>query len=138
MMFCIVLLCLVAGLNSRRLEQDGDHVPLSNSRNGLGVEGLWEGKFSLSIRRIDSKTLSLDVTVANTISCTVTEKDGKFVSGGCGGSELLSPCDEELERRVYSMLGNITGLRREGDTLVLESNEDKEIFNPAPQPNPGN
>ena len=136
MKLCIVLLCLVAGLNSRQLEQDGDHVPLANSRQGAYVEGLWGGKFLLRIERIDDKTLRLVAWVVNSIVVTVTEEDGKFVSGEVVVKTKVDPAPEkkELENRVVSMLGNITGLRgEEGNTLVLESNGDKEIFDHVPE-----
>ena len=119
----------------------GDLPPLETMNRstppGEGIEGKWQGQFSLSIMRQDDKTFRLGARVANSIGCTVTETDGKFVSSGIRSTLMLpSEEDRELEQRVQSMLGNITGLRREGDTLVLESNEEKEIFNPAPPPNP--
>ena len=114
-----------------------EFLPLANSRNGEGVEGQWQGLFSLSIERIDGKTLRLNAVVVNSIWVTVTEEDGKFVSGEVWSTFVAqSPEEQKLEMRVLKMLGNITGLRREGDTLKLESFRDTEIFIPAPQQNP--
>ena len=83
MILCIVLLCLVAGLNSRELEQDGDHVSLANSRAelGPGIEGQWHwfGDFFLNVART-GKHLDLRAKIL-IASYSVREDEGNFING---------------------------------------------------------
>merc|ERR1711872_1177070 len=59
--------------------------------------------------------------------------EGDWVSSGVGSTMMMPPPElQELEEDVKAMLEGVTGLKRDGDTLVLEGNGKTEVFNAAP------
>jgi len=100
----------------------------ASSGPGVGVEGDWEGRFKLNVEKVGEGSWRLCAKVGNSINCTVTEKDGKMVSGPIMSTKMMPPPHlQQLEQEVTSILEKLEGLRREGEELVVEGAGKKEI-----------
>ena len=108
---------------------------LKGSAAGAGnsIEGNWEGRFKLQVEKTGDKTWRVGAKVGNSMSCTVTETDGKFTPGPVMSTKMMPPPHLlQLEQEVSSILENLTGLKREGEHLVLEGAGIIEICKVAP------
>jgi len=102
-----------------------------------GIEGDWVGeKYSLSLDKADTNddTWRISVQVANNLFTNLTRtSEGGWQSSGVGSTMMLPPPEmQEIEDEVRAILSAVTGLRREGDSLVLEGNGKTAVFNAAP------
>lgn len=99
-----------------------------------GLEGDWVGHFTLCINSKGDNSWQVSAHVANNMFCTLTSTpEGGWVSSGVGSTMMMPPPElQELEEDVKAMLEGVTGLKRDGDTLVLEGNGKTEVFNAAP------
>lgn len=99
---------------------------------GAGVEGDWEGRFKLQVEKTGDKTYRVSAKVGNSMSCTVTEENGTFVSGPVMATKMMPPPHlQQLEQEVSNILEGLTGLRRDGENLILEAGGTQEICKPG-------
>ena len=100
-----------------------------SSTFGDGVEGSWKGRFKLEIEKGQDHEWNISAKIANIISCSVTETNGKFTAGNIMSTLMLAPPElRPLEEELRAVLTDITGLRREGESLILEGAGKQEIF----------
>ena len=100
-----------------------------------GVEGSWEGRFKLNVEKSGEKEYNLTAKISNVLSCTLTEINGKFSVGNIMSTLMLPPPEmRQLEEEVGLVLADLTGLRREGSSLILEGAGKQEIFQTAAAP----
>lgn len=106
---------------------------------GPGIEGDWQGRFSLSVEAAeDAGKYRVCAKVGNSLNCLVSQApDGKLSATPVMSTKMMPPPHlQELEQEVSSMLGGLTGLRRDGDSLVVEGAGKTEICKPADGPGP--
>lgn len=106
--------------------------------SAAGVEGSWRGRCDVQVERAGADTWRVAAKVANTISCTVARSgDGVKVVGSAISTKMMPPPHLlELEQEVTAILSDLTGLRREGQSLVLEGAGKVETCQPGPGSTP--
>ena len=88
---------------------------------GEGIEGDWEGRFKLQVEKTGDSTWRIGAKVGNSMSCSVTESGGKYSPGPVMSTKMMPPPHLlQLEQEATSILQELTGIRREGETLILE------------------
>jgi len=100
---------------------------------GAGIEGSWAGRFSASIKHQSPTSIGVSFKVANSMGCQVTVENGKMTPGAAMSTMMMPPEElQPLEREASSILSSLTNIRRDGDTLVIESGSGSEVFKFAP------
>lgn len=107
---------------------------------GAGVEGDWEGRFKVQVERTGPASYRVSAKVANSLSCSVTEEEGgRLVRGSVMATKMMPPPHlQQLEQEASSLLQGLTGLRRDGDNLVLEAGAVQEVCRPGAGAGPAN
>merc|ERR1712154_282393 len=73
--------------------------------------------------------LRLSVKVANSMNVVVRQEGEKWVGGPVMSTKMMPvPALESLEKEMSDLLSNITDVRREGSSLVLEAGDKKAVF----------
>jgi len=106
-----------------------------------GVEGSWSGPYQLAVTQSGPATWNLAAKVGNSLRCTVEERADKSLAvGPVAATKMMPPPHlRETEREAGILLAGLTGMRREGSSLVLEgAGGRRAVFKPAPGPGPAN
>merc|ERR1712244_217311 len=86
------------------------------------------GKCGLRVKEEGDK-LRLSVKVANSMNVVVRQEGEKWVGGPVMSTKMMPvPALESLEKEMSDLLSNITDVRREGSSLVLEAGDKKAVF----------
>jgi len=102
-----------------------------------GVEGAWQGRFKLNIKNTGSGAWRFNAKAGNSMSCSVTEKDGCLTVGPIMSTKMMPPPHlQELEQEVTALLQGLTSFKREGGNLVVEGNGLREVCQPDQGPGP--
>lgn len=107
---------------------------------GGGIEGSWEGRYTLKIQK-DAATpssYSVSIKVGNVMNGAVegTPEGGHRLVGPMMSSRMMPPPHlYALEQEVQGMMGELKGFKREGGSLVMEARGGRvERFSPSGGP----
>jgi len=105
-----------------------------------GISGTWSGtgcQLNIEPESVAGQW-RLGVTVANSISCVVTELPGGGFSASEARSTMMMPPPhlEEREEYIKMMMEGLTNITREGEGLKLTAGDKSEMFTWAPGASP--
>jgi len=100
-----------------------------------GVEGAWQGRFSLNIEKTGDGSYRFNAKAGNSMACSVTEKDGALSVSPIMSTKMMPPPHlQQLEQEVTNLLQGLTSFKREGNNLVLEGGGAREVCQPDQGP----
>jgi len=103
-----------------------------------GIEGDWSGdNLKISIESKGTDSWSLCALVGNSMSCSISKVGDKFTAGEIGSTMMMPPPHlQEREDAISKLLGELTNISREGDTLILKGSSTSEVLSVAERPGP--
>merc|ERR1712168_420670 len=86
------------------------------------------GKCGLRVKEEGDK-LRVSVKVANSMNVVLRQEGDKWVGGPVMSTKMMPvPALESLEKEMSDLLSNISDIRREGNSLVLQAGDKKAVF----------